>query len=123
VKREWLDRRFDDALLAIAMEAGFLYARRRARRVLRKLATRTAVVTGVGVATVAVTAGVGAVGAACGAVAWFRSRAKRSAAMARASALAGESGTAPGPPSATSAGSNSSGPSDKDPAFESSVGR
>jgi hypothetical protein len=114
VKREWLDHRLDDALLAIAMETGFLYARRRVRRVLRKLATRTAVVTGVGVATVAVTAGVGAVGAACGAVAWFRSRAKRSAAMARASALAREPATA---------GSNSSGPPAGDAAFESAVGR
>jgi hypothetical protein len=115
VDREWLDRRFDDALLAISMETGFLYVRRRVRRVLRKLATGTAIVTGVGVATVAVTAGLGALGTAVGAAAWLKARARRSAAMAQASGF----GSAPAGATTTT---NSDGPAAPDTALESSVG-
>jgi hypothetical protein len=122
VRRDWLDRRFDDALLAIAMEAGFLYARRRVKRILRTLGRGTVLVTGVGVATAAVTAGVGALGAACGAAAWLRARARRSAAMARASAFADTPAAGASPGATTSAGSNSDGPAAPDAALESSVG-
>ena len=122
VRRDWLDRRFDDALLAIAMEAGFLYARRRVKRIVRTLAKRTVLVTGVGVVTVTVAACVGALGAAGGTAAWLRARARRSAAMARASAFAGPPAAGAGPAAATSAGANSDGPAAPETALESSVG-
>ena len=120
--RDWLERRFDDALLAITMEAGFLYVRRRVRRVLRKLASRTALVTGVGVATVLVTAGIGVLGAACGTAAWLKGRARRSAAMARASAFTSAPAAGAAPVGATGAGSNSDGQAASDAALESPVG-
>jgi MYXO-CTERM domain-containing protein len=63
-----LDRQIDDALLAAAVSAGVLYARRRVRRVGRKVA-RGAVAAGGGAA------GVGALGVA-GAAAWQRRRSK-----------------------------------------------
>jgi MYXO-CTERM domain-containing protein len=62
------DRQIDDALLATAVSAGFLYARRRVRRIGRRVA-RSAVVAGAGAA------GVGALGVA-GAVAWQQRRSK-----------------------------------------------
>jgi hypothetical protein len=62
------DRQIDDALLATAVSAAFLYARRRVRRLGRRVA-RGAFVAGGGVA------GVGALGVA-GAVAWQRRRSK-----------------------------------------------
>jgi hypothetical protein len=61
------DRQIDDALLATAVSAGFLYARRRVRRIGRKVA-RSAVVAG------GAAAGVGALGVAGAAVAWQRRR-------------------------------------------------
>jgi hypothetical protein len=67
--QRWVDGQIDDALLATASAAGFLYARRRIRRVRRRLA-RGAVI-GAAAATVA---GVGAVGVAGGALARYRKR-------------------------------------------------
>jgi MYXO-CTERM domain-containing protein len=64
------DREIDDALLAAAVSAGVLYARRRVRRVGRRFA-RSAVIAGTGAGV----AGLGAVGAA-GAAAWQRRRSK-----------------------------------------------
>jgi len=66
--RKWIEGQIDDALLATALGAGFLYVRRRARRILREVAVG---------ATVA--AGLGAVGVAAAAAAFFRSRTRRSA--------------------------------------------
>jgi hypothetical protein len=63
-----LDRQIDDALLAAAVSAGVLYARRRVRRVGRKV-VRGAVAAGAGAA------GVGALGVA-GAAAWQLRRSK-----------------------------------------------
>jgi hypothetical protein len=64
------DGQVDDALLATAVSAGFLYTRRRARRMGRKV-IRTTVVLGAGVASV------GALGLA-GAAAWYSRRSKGS---------------------------------------------
>jgi hypothetical protein len=83
VRRKWLDRRIDEALLAIAFEAGLLYARRRIRRMLNRFALGAAVLGGLGIA--AATAGVAVLGALA-ATAWYRRRAKRSAALAVAPA-------------------------------------
>lgn len=62
-----IEHQIDDALLATAVGAGFLYARRRVRRLLSR-----AVVAGT------VTAGLSALGAAGVVVALQRSRAQRS---------------------------------------------
>jgi hypothetical protein len=67
--QSWIDRQIDDALLATAVSAGFLYGRRRVRRVQRRLATG-AVVLG----AVATVGGVGAAAAAGGAFARYRKR-------------------------------------------------
>jgi hypothetical protein len=67
--QHWIDSQIDDALLATAASAGFLYARRRVRRVSRRLA-RSALVLGTGAAL----AGIGAVGIAGGALARRRRR-------------------------------------------------
>jgi hypothetical protein len=79
-RSKWIDRQIDEALLAVALQAGFLYAHRRARRVLPKVAVGAVVVTGAAVVTAAAAtaAGVGALGVAGGAAAWYR-RSKRSA--------------------------------------------
>src|SRR5271155_2787458 len=77
---KWVDRQIDEALLAIAMQAGFLYAHRRARRVFPKVALGAAVATGVGAAAAATVAGIGVVGVAGGAEAWYR-HSKKSAAV------------------------------------------
>jgi hypothetical protein len=61
-----LERQIDDALLATATWAGFVYVRRRFRRLLSHAAVA---------ATIA--GGVGAIGLAGAAVAWCRSRARR----------------------------------------------
>jgi hypothetical protein len=58
-----LEHRIDDALLAAATTAGFLYIRRRVRRLLSRLAL-----------TASVTSGLGALGAAASALAWQRKR-------------------------------------------------
>jgi hypothetical protein len=63
-----IERGIDDALLATATWAGFLYARRRIRRIFSQAATGAAVTAGVGVAATA-----GAV------VAWKRSRSRKAA--------------------------------------------
>jgi len=76
--RKWIERQIDEALLAIAMGTGFLYLRRRARRVLREVAVGGAVAAGL--------AGLVAVAVAAAATLRYRSRAKRSAALAPASA-------------------------------------
>jgi hypothetical protein len=83
--RKWIEGQIDDALLATALGAGFLYVRRRARRILREVAVG---------ATVA--AGLGALGVAVAAAAFYRSRTKRSAEPVP---LPGD----PPPPPATSA--------------------
>ena len=77
---KWVERQIDEALLAIAMQSGFLYAHRRARRVLPKVALGAVVATGVGAAAAATVAGIGVVGVAGGAAAWYR-HSKRSAAV------------------------------------------
>ena len=68
--KSWIDRQIDDALLATSVSAGFLYARRRVRRVQRRFA-RGAVLLGVA----ATVGGIGVAGAAGGAFARYRRRA------------------------------------------------
>jgi hypothetical protein len=77
----WVERQIDEALLMISMQTAFLYAHRRARRVLPKVAVGAAVATGVSAAAAATVAGLGVVGVAGGAAAWYR-HSKRSAAAA-----------------------------------------
>jgi hypothetical protein len=60
-----IERQIDDVLLAAATGAGFLYVRRRVRRVLSH-------------AAVAATAGLGVLGTAGLVAAWRRNRAQRS---------------------------------------------
>src|SRR5271167_829464 len=79
---KWVERQIDEALLTIAMQAGFLYAHRRARRVLHKVTLGAVVATGVGAAAAGTVAGIGAVGVAGGAAAWYR-RSRRSAPVAQ----------------------------------------
>jgi hypothetical protein len=73
------EHQIDEALLLVATQAGLLYVQRRTRRVFRKLTVGATVVTGVGMATATVAAGIGAVGLAGGAVTWYRRRAKLAA--------------------------------------------
>lgn len=77
-RTKWIDRQIDEALLGIAMQAGFLYVHRRARRALPKVALGAVVVTGAGAAA-AVAATVAGIGAAGGAAAWYRRSRKSSA--------------------------------------------
>jgi hypothetical protein len=84
---KWIEGQIDDALLAMSLGAGFLYVRRRARRLFRQAA-----VGGI------VAAGLGALGAAAAAAALFGSRRKRSAEPAEAFPSPAE----PAPPPATS---------------------
>ena len=67
--QSWIDRQIDDALLATSVSAGFLYARRRVRRVQRRL-TRGAVILGVA----ATVGGIGAAALAGGAFTRYRRR-------------------------------------------------
>lgn len=67
-----VERQIDEALLLVATQAGFLYVHRRARRAFHKAAVGAAVLTGVGAAAATVAAGIGVVGVAGGAVAWYR---------------------------------------------------
>ena len=71
--QSWIDRQIDDALLATSVSAGFLYARRRVRRVRRRL-TRGAIILG----AAATVGGIGAAGAAGGAFARYRKRSRGS---------------------------------------------
>jgi hypothetical protein len=73
---KWIDRQIDEVLLATTMSAGFLYARRRARRILPKVVVSGAVVTVLGTAAAATAAGVSVLGIAGGAAAWYRHRSK-----------------------------------------------
>lgn len=73
------EHQIDEALLLVATQAGLLYVQRRTRRVFRKITVGATVATGVGVATATVAAGIGAVGLAGGAVAWYRRRANSQA--------------------------------------------
>ncbi len=102
---KWVERQIDEALLAIAMQTGFLYAHRRARRVLPKVALGAAVATGVGAAAAGTVAAVGVVGVAGGAAAWYR-HSKRSNAITGQPTAAGwrPSGLGTGPE--TNLGSN-----------------
>jgi hypothetical protein len=61
-----IDRGIDDALLATATWAGFLYVRRRIRRIFSRAATGAAV-----------TAGVGAVATVGAVAAWKQSRSRK----------------------------------------------
>jgi hypothetical protein len=79
-----IERLIDEALLHTATLSGVLYAQRRTRRVLPKVAVGTAVLAGVGLATAATAAAVGAVGIAGGATALYRKREKARAALAAA---------------------------------------
>jgi hypothetical protein len=115
VRRTWLDRRIDEALLAIVLEAGFLLARRRVSRMLRRLARGTAVLGGVGAVAAAV--GAGTVGVLV-AAALYRRRAKRSAALGVAPASAGRPPDPADWPGAPMAGSVSGGQSVGVRAFE-----
>lgn len=67
------ERQIDEALLLGALGAGFVYARRRARRMRRKIAIGGALVLGAGAAVAAA----GAAGVAGGVVTRYRGRAKR----------------------------------------------
>jgi type IV secretion system protein TrbL len=93
--RKWIERQVDEVLLVLALEAGLLYVRRRARRVLRKGAHGAAVVTGLGAGAV-----LGSVAVAAAAAAWYRRRARRSAALALPSASVGRGANGAGAPSA-----------------------
>ncbi len=62
-----IERQIDDALLATATTAGFLYLRRRFRRLLSRIAL-----------VASLTSGLGALGAAGAALAWQRKRAQHS---------------------------------------------
>jgi hypothetical protein len=100
---KWVERQVDEALLLVATQAAFLYAHRRARRLLPKVAVGAAVITGVGAATATAAAGLGAVGVLGGAGAWYRHRSKKAAAAtvdwrppaAGASSVGSNSGAAP----------------------------
>lgn len=70
----WIERQIDDALLATAVSAGFLYGRRRVRRVVRRVERGAVVLTGA-----TALAGLGAAGIAAGVVARYRRRANDSA--------------------------------------------
>ena len=109
---KWVDRQIDEALLAIAMQAGFLYAHRRARRMFPKVARGAVLASGVGAATAAAAAvvatGVGILGVAGGAAAWYR-HSKRSAAVTLQAAEAGWRPTGVGAPPETKLGSNAAG--------------
>jgi len=105
---KWVDRQIDEALLAIAMQAGFLYAHRRARRVLPKVALGAVVATGVGAAAAVTVAGIGVVGVAGGAAAWYR-HSKRSAPVAPEPAAPGWRPSGVGATRETSLGSNADG--------------
>src|SRR5271163_3389481 len=100
---KWVDRQIDEALLA-----GFLYAHRRARRALPKVALGAVVATGVGAAAAATVAGVGVVGLAGGAAAWYR-HSKRSAPVAPEPAAPGWRATGVGAAPETTVGSNAGG--------------
>jgi hypothetical protein len=67
----WIEGQIDDALLAMAVGAGFLYLRRRVRRLVRGVAVGGAVA-----------AGLGTLGISAAAAAWFRTRATRPAPVA-----------------------------------------
>jgi hypothetical protein len=111
MKSKWIDRQIDEALLLVATQAAFLYAQRRARRVLPRVALGTAVVTGVGAVTAAAAAtaaGIGAVGLAGGGVVLYRRRAKSAAAAVGASTAWRPAGG--GVPSATAVGANAGDP-------------
>src|SRR5271154_4565857 len=101
---KWVDRQIDEALLAIALQAGFLYAHRRARRVLPKVALGAVVATGVGAAAAAAAAGIGVVSVAGGAAAWYR-YSKRSAAVSPQPVAAGWSPSGVGATPETNVGS------------------
>ncbi len=62
-----IEHQIDDALLATATTAGFLYVRRRVRRLLSRL-----------VVAASVTTGLGALGAVGAALTWQRKRAQHS---------------------------------------------
>jgi hypothetical protein len=65
-----IERQIDDALLATATWAGFLYTRRRVRRLLSHAAITAAAATAI--------AGLGALGTAGLVAVWQRNRARRS---------------------------------------------
>jgi hypothetical protein len=102
---KWVERQIDEALLAIAMQAGFLYAHRRARRLLPKVALGAVVATSVGAAAATAVAGIGVVGVAGGAAAWYR-HSKRNAPVAPEPAAAGWRPTGVGSAPDTNLGSN-----------------
>jgi hypothetical protein len=101
-----IERQIDEALLLVATQAAFLYAQRRARRVLPKVAVGAAVLTGVGAAVATAAVGLGAIGVAGGAVAWYRQRAKK-ADLATPAFDASWRPSGTGPPSASAVGSKS----------------
>ena len=90
-----MERLIDEALLFTATQTGVLYMQRRSRRVLPKVAVGTAVLAGVGAAAATAAAGLGAVGLAGGAVAWYRRRERNRVALT--SSGAGAPGTAAQP--------------------------
>jgi hypothetical protein len=94
--KKWIEGQIDDALLATAVGAGFLYLRRRARRLVRGVAVGGAVAVGLG--TLGITAAVAA---------WFRGRASKSAPPAEPSAADWQARDA-GKPAAT-VGANAGG--------------
>jgi hypothetical protein len=77
-KSKWIDRQVDEALLTVSTVTGMMYARRRARRVMPKVALGTAVVVGVGAAAVVAATGLGVLGVG-GAAAWYQRRSKSAA--------------------------------------------
>ncbi len=114
----WVERQIDEALLAISMQTAFLYAHRRARRVLPKVALGAVVATGVGAAAAATVAGIGVVGVAGGAAAWYR-HSKRSSAASPQPVAAGWGATGVGTTSEANLGSNAGATSVKAAAPES----
>jgi hypothetical protein len=107
-----VERQIDEALLMISMQTAFLYAHRRARRMLPKVALGAAVATGVSAAAAAAVAGIGVVGVAGGAAAWYR-HSKRSAAESPQPAAAGWRPPGVGATPETNLGSNAGSPAVK----------
>jgi hypothetical protein len=68
-----IERQIDEALLMASLGTGFVYVRRRVRRVRRKLAIGGAILAGTGAAV----ATAGAAGVVGGVVARYRGRAKK----------------------------------------------
>jgi hypothetical protein len=117
----WVERQIDEALLMISMQTALLYAHRRARRVFPRVALGAAVATGVGAAAAATVAGIGVVGVAGGAAAWYRHSKRSAAAVTTQPVAAGWRPTGVGGAPEAKSGSNAGSASVKATEFEPST--